>query len=320
MKKLFALLLALMMILSLAACGGGNNDKPPDGGNDSPGTSQEEQDKSTKDNPAPEGSNAEFTIYVNGSEEWTPFSGKSGVTFIVADEDLISVSDNGAKISFTGKQVGETVITATLDGAKCEALVRVRAMEAAYVPARYVPLNDFLIEYTERYDENITLGVIGNEYVRFGYEPYPCHYVCGATSTKRYYDDGSGWQYDENWPEEDDGGGAGLIENTRKNAEDFYDEGSLIFGIAMFDNYFYSFSFTSPEQSIAESYVGTEVIADIECWVYECKNVQQGGTYKFWVNPDTGHCLKYLSDNNLEWEVKKINLELTEWPQEWGIK
>jgi len=136
MKKLFALLLALMMILSLAACGGGNNDKPPDGGNDSPGTSQEEQDKSTKDNPAPEGSNAEFTIYVNGSEEWTPFSGKSGVTFIVADEDLISVSDNGAKISFTGKQVGETVITATLDGAKCEALVRVRAMEAAYVPAR----------------------------------------------------------------------------------------------------------------------------------------------------------------------------------------
>lgn len=140
MKNLFALLLALVMVFSLAACGG-NGEKPPDGGNDTPGTSQQEPDDSTKDNPPPEGSDAEFTIYVNGSEEWTPFPGKSGVTFAVADEDLISVSDNGAKISFTGKQVGETVITATLGSTECEALVRVQEMEAT-IPIEFMSVEE----------------------------------------------------------------------------------------------------------------------------------------------------------------------------------
>ena len=157
MKKLFALFLALVLVLSFAACGinptfgGMNGDNPPDGGNDNPGASQQEQDKSTKDNPVPEGNDAEFTIYVNGSEEWTPFSGKSGVTFSVADENLISVSDNGKKISFTGKQVGETVITATLDGAACEALVRVRAMKTndGSVALKFVRPERYYAQYSD---------------------------------------------------------------------------------------------------------------------------------------------------------------------------
>lgn len=304
MRKWFAILLSLLMLFSLAACG----EDSGGGGGGSGGTEP------------PEGYDAEYTVYVNGSDEWTPFSGKSGVSFVLSNDKGISASDDGAKISFTGKQVSETVITAVFDGMERKALVRVRAMEISYIPVRYVPLNDFLIEYTEGYGNDITLGVIGNEFVRFGEETYPCHYICGSDSSKRYYDDGSGWQYDENYHEKDDGDGLALIENTRRSAEDYYNQGSLVSGLAMFDNYFYSSSFSSAGQSISEGYVGTEVIANIECWVYECRNVRQGGTYKFWVNPDNGHCLKFLADNDLKWEVKEINLELTEWPQEWGIK
>lgn len=67
-----------------------------------------------------------FTIQVNGSDEWTPFPGKTGVTFEVENEpnskenikNILSFSNDGKTIRFTGKQVGEASITATLGDQK----------------------------------------------------------------------------------------------------------------------------------------------------------------------------------------------------------
>jgi hypothetical protein len=111
MKKLISFLLAAVMVISLAACSGGTGN----GGNSTTAPS--------------EGWAAEYTILVGGSDEWTPFSGKSGVTFANSDKKVLEISDNGAKVEFTGLVVGESVITATLDGAESKALVRVRAVE-----------------------------------------------------------------------------------------------------------------------------------------------------------------------------------------------
>jgi hypothetical protein len=52
------------------------------------------------------------------------------VAFANSDDKVINVSGDGTTIEFTGKEVGEAVITATLDGVEVKALVRVRAAEA----------------------------------------------------------------------------------------------------------------------------------------------------------------------------------------------
>jgi hypothetical protein len=111
MKRLLIILLAVALLFSLAACGivnpvGNEPSAPPDGWA------------------------AEYTILVGGSDEWTPFSGKSDVTFANSDDKVIDVSDNGKTIEFTGKKVGEAIITATLDGTESKVLVRVRAAES----------------------------------------------------------------------------------------------------------------------------------------------------------------------------------------------
>jgi hypothetical protein len=112
MKKLLLFLLAAVMMCSLAACGTGN-------GNGNGGEASE----------PPEGWAAEYTILVGGSDEWTPYSGKGGVTFSNANNKVIDGSDDGTTIEFTGKEVGEAVITAALDGKESNALVRVRVAQ-----------------------------------------------------------------------------------------------------------------------------------------------------------------------------------------------
>ena len=110
MRKIVSFLLAAVMVFSLAACGSANP-----GGNEP--------------SAPPEGWAAEYTILVGGSDEWTPFPGKSGVVFANSDDKVIDVSDDDKTIEFTGEKVGEAVITATLNGTESKALVRVRAAE-----------------------------------------------------------------------------------------------------------------------------------------------------------------------------------------------
>ena len=92
MKKILALALALMMVLVLAACGDGGGD-----GSEKP----------------PEGYDAAYTIVIDGSDSWTPFENGSCVTFANSKADVISISDNGKAVTFTGLAVGEAEITAT---------------------------------------------------------------------------------------------------------------------------------------------------------------------------------------------------------------
>jgi len=76
-------------------------------------------------NGTPEGNDdydREFTIYVNGRDDWTPYAGASGVTFSNSDNGVLTISDNGTKVEFTGIQVGNSIITATHSGNEKRAL------------------------------------------------------------------------------------------------------------------------------------------------------------------------------------------------------
>lgn len=149
MKKILTCLLAAVMIFSLAACGGSGG-STLSGGDHTLGSTTDNQNSGDRDAADPSGSpasaegyDAEYTVYVDGKDEWKPFPGKSGVTFDVSDTGVISVSDNGAKIEFAGKQVGESVITATLEGNESRALVRVREMEAA-IPVEFISIDQMI--------------------------------------------------------------------------------------------------------------------------------------------------------------------------------
>lgn len=101
------MLLSLLMLFSLTACGedsGGGG-----GGNTAP----------------PEGYDAEYTIVIDGSDSWTPFSDGSSITFETAESGVISTSNDGKTVTFTGLAVGETTITATYGDKTAKALVKV---------------------------------------------------------------------------------------------------------------------------------------------------------------------------------------------------
>ena len=55
-----------------------------------------------------------FAITVGQSGDWTPFRGENGVTFSNSNSSVISVSDNRAKVTFTGLKAGISTITAML--------------------------------------------------------------------------------------------------------------------------------------------------------------------------------------------------------------
>jgi hypothetical protein len=143
MKKFLACLLAAGMMLSLASCSspkqmvqnavrealgaGASSEK---GGGTAVSAAADRDDPDDADTANTDDYDATYTIYIDGADEWTPFPGSSGVAFAQSEESVLDVSDDGEKIAFTGKQVGESVIAATLDGKEAKALVRVRAREA----------------------------------------------------------------------------------------------------------------------------------------------------------------------------------------------
>ena len=68
---------------------------------------------------------AEFSIKVRQSGEWTPFKSGNGVTFSNSNSSVISVSDNGTKITFTGLKAGNSTITAKHNNQVATAIVTV---------------------------------------------------------------------------------------------------------------------------------------------------------------------------------------------------
>lgn len=299
MKKMLALALALMMALSLAACG-----NPGGGGGSAPGNGSD---------PA-EGYDAEYTIYVNGSDEWTPFAGKSGVSFSVSDDTVISASDNGTKSEFTGKQVGESVITAALDGAESKALVRVRAMEQGENEDGAVPLiRELPDSYYIAYETPDTLKYTGTSYEVFtgdsysyfcnqkdgdGYMPGTEHYTPFG-----YYQSGYG-----EWSDCTDASTYG-IDSAKKFERWRTEEDGMIWGTlcafrtAVINN---QISGTTKPWDISGLRKGTEteVIAGIECEIYEVedKTWNEDVICTYWVEPTYHFCLKCVNPVT-DWET-----------------
>ncbi|HPE95079.1 MAG TPA: hypothetical protein PLT66_03305 [Bacillota bacterium] len=290
MKRITALLLSLLLLLSLAACGGGG------GGGSSGGTGGSEI--------PPEGYDAEYTIYVNGAEEWTPFAGKSGVSFTVSDDKAISVSDNGSKIEFTGKQVGESVITATLDGTESKALVRVRAMaggdkddeEKAAVPLiRELP-NSFYIEYTAAgYENTVSICLTESSYCTKYFDADAARYGWNKdyyTPSVRYdYWEGYGWMD----MTDDVGWTSGKFNSWLTDDDD-----------PIFYEILCAFRMVIAERGdkaindISQYSTGkSETIANVKCEIYEI------GPYSYWVEPTYHFCLKSVNSGNVEFAVTK---------------
>ena len=73
----------------------------------------------------PEPQTAEFSIKVRQSDEWTPFRGDNGVTFSNSNSSVISVSDNGTTVTFTGIKAGNSTITAKHNNQVATAIVTV---------------------------------------------------------------------------------------------------------------------------------------------------------------------------------------------------
>jgi uncharacterized lipoprotein YehR (DUF1307 family) len=295
MKKLFLLLLAAVMVFSLAACSGNGNN----GGNGGAVAT-----------PA-EGYDAEFTVYIGYGDEWTPFPGKSGVTFANSDNSVLAVKDNGTKVEFTGLIAGDSLITATLDGTESKALVHVRAVEGVTEKINYIynpPTDNFFIRYTVDEQEGLNAR-IGNIFL--------------------YGESGSGSSGDEGMLTRVDlsGGGAWLnsYEITYEWQEDdnYYPENYVnwnrIDPLDAMEEYFVKYLRTSGfdgdalSTRLTEFYVGKERVLGIDCWVFDTQGYN-ALELKFWIDPSNGCCLKSeKTETGTVTTVTECNLNYTQW-------
>lgn len=283
MKKLLALTLAMfIMVFTLAACGDDNN------GEGSGSTD------------LPKGYDKEFTIYVDGSDEWTPFEGKSGVSFTVSDDKVISVSDDGTKIEFTGKQIGESTITAAVEGTESKALVRVRSMENTdkHYLSYYEPVKVYYYEYTSSDSVNIR-GYDNQNYLEGCVDEY---YQYVTSSGNQYVPLDGGWILHPDEPKWDDWNTdykgyewplaefANLIANRDEELDIRISNASMA-----------EISETRPEdlpknRDVTKYYLRSETICEIQCDVYQVN--ADYVVYTFWVDPDAGLTLKYEEVEN----------------------
>jgi uncharacterized lipoprotein YehR (DUF1307 family) len=283
MKKLILFLLAAVMVISLAACGNNGNN-----GNNG-GTSQ-----------SPNGVDKEFTIYVNSKDDWTPFIGKSGVTFTNSNNDVLDISDNGTKVEFIGKIVGESRITATYDGNESKALVKVRAIETTINYNYNPPTDNYYILY-EAQNNGTTYELfdskIGDTYC-FGDEEMDWLWRFTIPSGKGHIA-----SY---------GGGDWTV-----SQDDFETEEIGVEPLDAMELFFVHYLRTSDtlNKLADEYYIGKEKILGIDCWVFDSQGFNDIWI-KFWIDPSNGCCLKYdeYKDGKTT-TVTEYNLNFTEWPE-----
>jgi len=315
MKRLLwvmSLIAGTMLICPFAACDGGTSNN----GGGSITT-------------PPEGWAKEFTIYVNGADEWTPFPGKSGVTFSNSDNGVLNVTNNGIKVEFVGKVVGESVITATHDGNEIKALVRVRAMAVAE-GKKYItynkPINAYYIEFNGGYIQaNIKPGI---SRLVIAYENKEYMGIGGYnrdTGVESSYRSPNGIGY-QRFSSNGDGYWISYSESKDpQNTAEWVNEGhkAFIYPLGEFAA-FASGMQTSSLLDVAESslynlpnnvevtqyYVRSEKVMDITCDVFK----YQVATW--WVDPSTGFTLKWAVDggnSSNNWEVTKLVIGSPDW-------
>lgn len=322
MKKWITLLLVLIMVFSLAACTLENGDAPDisetnnlsqteDNGDESTTNSEENLNNSNEENKPAEGYDAEFTIYFNGTEEWTPFPGKNDVEFIAEDDEIVSLSDNGTTVTITGTQIGDTEVGAMLGEEIALALVHVRAMEGDINYVYSPPKDNYYIAF-EHFDSDGDVGSeivarIGRQYM-YSYDTTYSFNLVDFENMKAYSrEPGGGWILD------DAEGVAGHDENDRVN-----DVGPLSAMEKYFLKTFYALG--GDASRISEYYVGTETLypapyetTGIKCWVFDIRGFN-GNYLKFWIDPSNGCCLKYADTEDGDYTiVTEYNLNYTAW-------
>ncbi|MDO4567448.1 MAG: hypothetical protein Q4B99_00660 [Clostridia bacterium] len=281
MKQVWAILLAALMALSLAACGGGGADTPEGAEYD-----------------------AEFTIYVNGSDEWTPFEGKSGVAFDYSGS-VISMTSDATTVSFTGKQVGEAVITAAVEGEQSRALVRVRAMEPdedeIRIDYNYDPPQDNFCIEIRYYEAGETYNDI---YAKIGAEEAG---IYGYTGWQEFYNITTGEYYtvvDGMWYDDVLWGFDSFADMGHNPPITEFNEFVAALRQMGFDN-----------GKLADFYVGTEIVCGVECWVFDTDG-WNGQYVKYWVDPANGCALKKAgTTTDAVYEVVRYELDYTEWDE-----
>ena len=330
MKKYFTLVLLMMLFLSLSACGIRTDGKPPDDGNDTPGTSQkQEQDNAPEDSgqeeipDEPDDSTTDkvifdgyemdevFTIYISGSEEWTPFPGESDVFFAVGDEEIVSISEDGTTVTFTGEQVGETILGAGVGEEERLALVRVRAMDGGEIDYRYAPPEDnYYIAFEHIYEDgdvdSEVFARIGRQYMYSYDTTYSFSFVDFGAEASYDREPGGLWRHD---PE-----GLGL------DMEGDWSKPPL--PLSAMEEFFMDtfYALGGDVSRLAEYYVGNETLypapyesTGINCWVFDISGFN-GNYLKFWIDPSNGCCLKYEDTEDGDYTiVTEYNLNYTAW-------
>ena len=254
-----------------------------------------------------------FNIYVFGKESWTPFAGKSGVSFSNSDNNVLSITDNGTKVEFTGKQVGNSTITATLGDETKKALVKVRAMGGDETK-KYItynkPVKAYYIEYTEdgkskfiAYENKEYCYSFDNYYIYIGSEEIDYSWVGNNHWYKHTGDPvhvGS-WLSEEYKAQEYPLGEFAAYVSMRKQGGGFLRYGYPLYEIADRPDYYEMPNHTD----VTEFYIRSEKVMDIMCDVYSDSETTSQGTDKWtwWIDPATGFTLKY--------EYKRYNGDIT---------
>jgi hypothetical protein len=246
------------------------------------------------------GEDVEFTVYVFGKDSWTPFTGKTGVKFTNSDTNVLSITDNGTTVEFTGKQVGESTITATLGEQTLKALVRVRAMEGGKKYITYnKPVTAYYIEYTEdgkskfeAYENKEYCYSFGNYYIYIGSEEIDYTWAGNNHWYKHTGDPvhvGSWLSEGYKKCEYPLGNFAAYVSNY-KGTGTFYKYGLSLADVAASDN------LEMPSHTdVTALYIRSEKVMEIMCDIYKDSQTGSGGTatWTWWVDPATGFTLKY---------------------------
>jgi hypothetical protein len=280
-----------------------------------------------------DGEDVEFTIYVNGKDSWIPFAGKTGVTFTNSDNGVLSITDNGTKVEFTGKQVGNSTITAKLGEETLKALVRVRAAEGGETKKYFTydkPVTAFFIEFNGGTVDTKLGSIFAYENKKMASVSYNDFWllqlVWGSNFRENleaiYNKTGSmEWAYpDQPWDD-------WLCCDYKayifplSNFGDLVVKNLLLFSGGLWEMYENSPSEMPNKVDITQWYVRSEKVMNIMCDVFEYK-LSYEYDYTYWVDPSTGFTLKYKevrkSNNQVreEFEVTKLIIGSPDWDGE----
>ncbi len=329
MKRIFALLLVLAMLFSLSACGVVDtlSDKIVDellnGEDEVPKKAEDTEETDLSATPNDGEYDAEFVLFVYGSEEWTPFPGKSCVTFESSREGVITMEAGASTVEFTGKAPGKTTITATCAEETAHAYVRVKRMVAKedeedgetsgeVINYHYEPPKDhyYIVYDVISSNGDTTEGVtarIGEQFLVSDDTSYGFWFAdFGNMTAHNRLPDGP-WVEDTH---------SGLTENDR----DAYDKDPFLL-CAMEDYFMDKFYVTIKDMDrLNEYYVGKETLypspydgTGIECWVFDSQGFN-AMKLKFWIDPSNGCCLKCENyDIGRTSVVTRYDLNYTAW-------